>query len=196
MINRARQITDKGHFKLDKMLHQTEQQSVRMTSKERHLDQLVKENEKLKSKYEELIDKERLEQHYQTLKLQNKIKKEELDYLRDMERKFKQIVFDWKRTDNKQEVIESAEKILFKKKHIIQNQAAATKADKNYVITAKEPEPGDLMRNKDNHQIGRLLEVKGKKAILRIGHMPFTITLDEWITVEAKKPQPRKKKAE
>jgi DNA mismatch repair protein MutS2 len=196
VINRARQITDKGHFKLDKMLHQTEQQSVRMTSKERHLDQLVKENEKLKSKYEELIDKERLEQHYQTLKLQNKIKKEELDYLRDMERKFKQIVFDWKRTDNKQEVIESAEKILFKKKHIIQNQAAATKADKNYVITAKQPEVGDLMRNKDNHQIGRLVEVKGKKAIVRIGHMPFTITMDEWITVEAKKPQPRKKKTE
>lgn len=196
VINRARQITDKGHFKLDKMLHQTEQQSVRMTSKESYLDQLVKENEKLKSKYEELIDKERLEQHYQTLKLQNKIKKEELDYLRDMERKFKQIVFDWKRSENKQEVIEAAEKILFKKKHIVQNQAAATKADKNYVITAKIPEVGDLMRNKENHQIGRLMEIKGKKAIVRIGHMPFTVTLEEWITVEAKKPQPRKKKAE
>ncbi|RQO32674.1 DNA mismatch repair protein MutS [Taibaiella sp. KBW10] len=196
VINRARQITDKGHFKLDKMLHQTEQQSVRLTGKERSLDQLIKENEKLKSKYEELIDKERLEQHYQTLKLQNKIKKEELDYLRDTERKFKQIVFDWKRAENKQEVIEAAEKILFKKKHIIQNQVAATKADKNYIITAKEPQIGDLMRNKDNHQIGRLMEVKGKKAVIRIGHMPFSVTLEEWITVEAKKPQPRKKKVD
>lgn len=196
VINRARQITDKGHFKLDKMLHQTEQQSVRLTGKEKNLDQLIRENEKLKSKYEELIDKERLQQHYQTLKLQNKIKKEELDYLRDTERKFKQIVFDWKRAENKQEVIEAAEKILFKKKHIIQNQAAATKADKNYIITAKEPQVGDLMRNKDNHQIGRLMEVKGKKAVVRIGHMPFNVSLEEWITVEAKKPQPRKRKVD
>lgn len=196
VINRAKQITDKGHFKLDKMLHQTEQQSVRMVSKEQHLDQLIRENTKLKTKYEDLIDKEKLKQQHETLKLQNKIKKEELDYLRDMERKFKQIVFDWKRADNKGEVIANAEKVLFKKKHIQQNQAAATKADKNYKVLGKQPEVGDLMRNKDNHQIGRLLEVDGKKAKIKMGHMPFTVTLDEWIVVEAKQPQQRKKKSQ
>lgn len=196
VIDRAKQITDKGHFKLDKMLHQTEQQSVRMVSKEQHLDQLIRENTKLKVRYEDLIDKEKLKQQHETLKLQNKIKKEELDYLRDMERKFKQIVFDWKRSENKNEVIANAEKVLFKKKHIQQNQAAATKADKNYKVLGKQPEVGDLMRNKDNHQIGRLLEIDGKKAKIKMGHMPFTVTLDEWIVVEAKKPQQRKKKSQ
>ncbi|HTO15816.1 MAG TPA: hypothetical protein VLZ83_08595 [Edaphocola sp.] len=192
VINRARQITDKGHFKLDKMLHQTEQQSVRMVSKEQQLDQLLRENEKLKGKYEELIDKEKLKQQHETLKLQNKIKKEELDYLKDMERKFKQIVFDWKKAENKSLVIANAEKVLFKKKHIQQNQAAATKADKNYKILAKTPEIGDIMRNKDNHQIGRLIEIDGKKAKVRIGHMPFIISLEDWIVVEAK-PIPKRK---
>lgn len=196
VIDRAKQITDKGHFKLDKMLHQTEQQSVRMVSKEQHLDQLIRENTKLKVRYEDLIDKEKLKQQHETLKLQNKIKKEELDYLRDMERKFKQIVFDWKRSENKNEVIANAEKVLFKKKHIQQNQAAATKADKNYKVLGKQPEVGDLMRNKDNHQIGRLLEIDGRKAKIKMGHMPFTVTLDEWIVVEAKKPQQRKKKSQ
>jgi DNA mismatch repair protein MutS2 len=196
VIERARQITDKGHFKLDKMLHQTEQQSVRMVSKEQYLDQLLRENEKLKSKYEELIDKEKLKQQHETLKLQNKIKKEELDYLRDMERKFKQIVFDWKRTENKGAVIANAEKVLFKKKHIQQNQAAATKADKNYLVLGKEPEIGDLMRNKDNHQIGRLIAIEGKKAKIRIGHMPFTVTLEEWLVVTPKQPQQRKRKSQ
>lgn len=196
VIDRARQITDKGHFKLDKMLHQTEQQSVRMVSKEQHLDQLLRENEKLKSKYEELIDKEKLKQQQETLKLQNKIKKEELDYLRDMERKFKQIVFDWKRADNKGQVIANAEKVLFKKKHIQQNQAAANKADKNYLVLGKVPEIGDLMRNKDNHQIGRLIAVEGKKAKIRIGHMLFTVTLEEWLVVTPKQPQQRKRKSQ
>ena len=66
IISHARQITDRGHFKLDKMLLQTEQQSVRLTDKEKKLDKLIKEQETLKKKYEELTDKERLKQHQDT----------------------------------------------------------------------------------------------------------------------------------
>jgi len=192
IINRARQITDRGHFKLDKMLLQTEQQSVRLGDKEKQLDKLIRENEALKKSYEELTDKEKLKQHYDTLKLQNKIKKEELDYLRDMERKFKQIIHDWKRVENKQEVIEAAEKVLFKKKQIESNQAAARKADKNYEVAGGIPQIGDLVRNQVNHQVGTLEEIRDKRAIVRIGQMPFNVNLDEWIVVR-KKEQPRKR---
>ena len=132
VIDRARQLTQREHFKLDKMLHQTEQQSVRLTDKEKELDKLLKENEKLKKNYTELTDKEKLKQQHATLRLQNEIKKEELDYLRDTERKFKQIIQDWKKTENKQEVINAAENVLFRKKQIQTNAAAARKADKNY----------------------------------------------------------------
>src|SRR5690606_33198927 len=116
IINRAKQLTDRGHFKLDKMLHQAERQTVRLDDKEEQLNGLIKEYEQKKAAYEELTDKERLKQHYATLKLQNKIKKEELDYLRDTERKFKQLVIEWKKSSNKQEVIKSAETLLFKRK--------------------------------------------------------------------------------
>jgi DNA mismatch repair protein MutS2 len=192
VIDRARQLTERGHFKLDKMLHLTEQQSVRLGDKEKYLSRLIDENEALKEKYENLIDKERLNQHYETLKLQNKIKKEELDYLRETERKFKQIIHDWKKVENKQEVIESAEKILFRKKQIQQNEAAAKKADKKFRVAGREPQEGDLVRHTQNHQVGRITEIKGKKAVLKIGQMPFTVTLNEWVTVEEKK-EPKKK---
>lgn len=193
IIDRARQLTERGHFKLDKMLHQTEQQSVRLSDKEKYFDKLIRENEQLKSHYETLIDKERLRQHFETLKLQNKIKKEELDYLRDTERKFKQIIHDWKKAENKQEVIESAEKILFRKKQIEQNAAAAKKADKRFITTGREAQVGDLVRNRQNHQVGRISEIKDKKAIIKIGNMPFTVQLEEWVTVEAR-PEPLKRK--
>lgn len=194
VIDRARQLTERGHFKLDKMLHQTEQQSVRLGDKEKHLSKLIDHNEALKEKYENLIDKERLKQHYETLRLQNKIKKEELDYLRETERKFKQIIHDWKRAENKQEVLESAEKILFRKKQIQQNEAAAKKADKKFTILAKEPQEGDLVRHTINHQVGRIAEIKGKKAVVKIGQMPFTVTLNEWITVQAREEKKKKQK--
>jgi DNA mismatch repair protein MutS2 len=192
VIDRARKLTERDHFKLDKMLHQTEQQSVRLGDKEKYLDQLIQKNESLKDKYEHLIDKERLRQHVETLRLQNKIKKEELDYLRDTERKFKQIVHDWKKSENKDEVIGAAEKILFRKKQIQQNEAAAKKADKQYKLAGRAPQEGDWVRHTQNHQVGKLTEIKGKKAVVKIGHMLFNITLSEWITVIAK-PEPKKK---
>lgn len=186
IIDRARQLTERGHIKLDKILHDTEQQSLRLDQKEQRLDQLIKQNEQLKRQYENLTDKEKLHQHYTTLKLQNKIRKEELDYLRETERKFKQIIMDWKKADNKQEVIQAAEKILFRRRQIEQNAAAARKADKKYTAVQKQPETGDLVRNRSNHQVGTLTGRKGNKAIVRIGHMPFTVDLKDWIPVVLK----------
>lgn len=186
IISRARELTERGHFKLDKMLLKTEQQAVRLSQKEKELDKLIKQHEQARKKYEEQTDKEKLKQHYNTLKLQNQVKKEELDYLRDMERKFKQIIQDWKKADNKQEVIAAAEKVLFKKKQVQANAAMAKKADKNYTTVGGKPSIGDYVRNKANHQVGKLTEIKDKRAIVTIGKMPFNVSLDEWVVVKKK----------
>ncbi len=186
VIERAKQLTQREHFKLDKMLHQTEQQSVKLTDKEKELDRLLEHNAKLKQRYEELTDKEKLRQQHETLRLQNKIKKEELDYLRDTERKFKQIIHDWKKAENKQDVISAAENVLFRKKQVQNNAAAAKKADKNYEVVGGKPKIGDFVRNKENHQVGTLAEIKDKRTIVKIGNMPFNVNLDEWIVVRKK----------
>jgi DNA mismatch repair protein MutS2 len=186
VIERARQLTQREHFKLDNMLHQAEQQTVKLTDKEKELDKLLRENKQLKKNYEELTDKEKIKQQQETLKLQNKIKKEELDYLRDTERKFRQIIQDWKKSENKQDVIKTAENILFRKKQIDVNAAAARKADKNYDTIGGAPRPGDLVRSKENHQVGTLSEVRDKRAIVKIGNMPFNVTLEDWVVVRRK----------
>jgi DNA mismatch repair protein MutS2 len=186
VIDRARQLTERGHFKLDKMLHQTEQQSQKLAAKEKEVDKILKKNKELKEEFEELMDKERKEQHLDTLRLQNKIKKDELDYLRDMERKFKQIIVDWKKAENKGDVITAAENVLFKKRQVQANAAMAKKADKTYDVLGGVGKVGDLVRNKDNHQVGKVTEVRGKKAIVQIGQMPFNVTLDEWVVVRKK----------
>ena len=186
IIDRARQLTERGHFKLDKILHQTEQQSVRLGGKEKQLDDLLQENEKLKETYARLIDKERIRQQQETLKLQNKIKKEELDYLRDTERKFKAIVQEWKKTEDKGEVIKSAENVLFRRKALAGNVAAAKKADKNYDVLGGQPQVGDLVRHKTNHQVGTVTELREKKATVKIGKLPFQVDVAEWIVVRKK----------
>jgi DNA mismatch repair protein MutS2 len=186
VIERARQLTQREHFKLDKMLHQTEQQSVRLSDKEKDLDKLIKENERLKKSYEELTNKEKLKQQHETIRLQNEVKKQELDYLRDTERKFKQIIQDWKKTENKQDVIKAAENVLFRKKQVDTNAGAARKADKNYDTIGGKPQIGDLVRNRENHQVGTLAELRDKRAIVKIGNMPFQVNIDEWVVVRQK----------
>lgn len=186
IIDRARELTERGHFKLDKMLLKTEQQAVRLAQKEKELDKEIKAQKQAKDRYEEQTDKEKFKQQQRTLKLQNEVKKEELEYLRDMERKFKQIIQDWKRSENKNEVIESAEKVLFKKKQVQANASMAKKADKHYKLVGGRPKVGDFVRNKVNHQVGILSEIKDKKAVVTIGKMPFTVTLSEWVVVAKK----------
>jgi DNA mismatch repair protein MutS2 len=104
-----------------------------------------------------------------------------------MERNFKQIILDWKKSDNKQDVIKNAESVLFKKKQVQSNQAAARKADKNYELIGGQPKIGDLIRNKTNHQIGTLTELREKYAVVLIGKMPFNVSLEEWVAVRKKK---------
>lgn len=187
IIQRARELTEREHFKLDKMLLKTEQQAVRLGQKEKLLDNKIKESEKAKEHFEELSDREKKKQQQEALKLQNEIKKEELEYLRDMERKFKQIIQDWKKAENKQEVIDAAENILFKKKQIRANAAQAKKADKNYKVLGGNPKVGDFVRHKTNHQVGILSELNDKKAVIQIGKMPFTVNISEWVVVSKKK---------
>jgi DNA mismatch repair protein MutS2 len=194
IIQRAKQLTERGHFKLDKMLLQTEQQVIQLSDKEKALNKLLKDNEKLKKEFEHLNDKERVKQQQDALKLQNLIKKEELDYLREMERNFKQIIMDWKKSENKSEVIKNAESVLFKKKQIQSNQSAARKADKNFEIVGGDAKIGDLMRHKANHQIGILNELKDKYALILIGKMPFKVLIEEWVVVRKKEEDGKKKK--
>ena len=186
VIERAKQLTQREHFKLDKMLYQAEQRSAALAEKEKELNKLLKENEQLKKQYTELTDKEKIRQQRETLRLQNEIKKEELDYLRDTERKLKQIAQDWKKTTNKQEVIDAAENVLFRKKQVNANAAAARKTDKSFETVGGKPKAGDLVRNKINHQVGLLTELRDKRAVVTIGKMPFTINIDEWVVVRKK----------
>ncbi len=196
IIARAHELTDRGHVRLDKILHQNEQQSLRLGGKEKQLDDLIAETEKQRRHYEQLIDKERLSQHYETLRLQNQIKKEELDYLRDTERKFKAIIQEWKKAKDKNEVIQAAESVLFRRRQVAGNAAAARKADKQYETIGGQPQVGDLVRHQQNHQVGTVVEIRDRKATVRIGKLPFQVALDEWVVVRKKVPaRPTKKKA-
>ena len=104
LINKARKLVDENHFSLDKLLNRTEQDLQDVHAEKKNLEKLLKENEKLKKEMEQVINREKHRQQIELLKNQNAISEEKLLYLKDMERKLKAILIEWKKTDDKEEV--------------------------------------------------------------------------------------------
>src|SRR5450432_1292912 len=186
LIQRARTLVDEDHFRLDKLLNSTEQDLRDLEHREKELQKLIKENEKLKREMETLIDKERHNQQVELLKHQNKITEDRLAYLKEMERKLKQIIFDWRRADDKNEVIRQMQALLFRQKEQQANEKVKKKFDSKYAEIGGEVQIGDKVMMKKNHQVGIVKEIRAKKAVVQVGLVPITVGLADLIVVRDK----------
>ena len=184
LINRARNLVDEDHFKLDKLLNRTEQDLQQLDIDKKELHKLIRENEKLKKEMEKVMDKERHQQQIETLKHQNKVTDEKLAYLKDMERKLKQIVLDWKKAEDKNTVVKNLQTLLFKSPEKIVVNKLAKKVDTKFKETKADITIGSLVKLKKNYQVGEVKEIRGKRAIVQIGMLPMNVELGDLVVVE------------
>ena len=188
LIERARRLVDEDHFRLDKLLNATEQDLRDLEKKEAALHKLIKENEKLKKEMEALIHRERHEQQVELLKHQNRITEERIAYLKEMERKLRQIIFDWRKAEDKNEVIKQMQALLFKQKEKQVNEKVRKKFDARYLEVGGDIQVGNKVMMKKNHQVGTVREIRGKKAVVQVGLVPITVEMSD-LTVVQDKPQ-------
>jgi DNA mismatch repair protein MutS2 len=184
LINRARKLVDEDHFKLDKLLNRTEQDLQHLDKEKLQLHKMLRENEKLKKEMELVLNKEKHRQQVELLKQQNQITEERLVYLKDMERKLKQVVLDYKKAENKSEVVKNLQHLLFKGKEQVVVNKLAKKVDKQYKETTAKVVVGSLAKLKKNYQVGTVLEIRGKRAIVQIGQLPINVDLADLSVVE------------
>ena len=183
LINRAKQLVEEDHYSLDKLLNRTEQDLQKIEKEKSELAKLLKENQQLKAKLEVLMDKESHTQQIELLKHQNKISEDKLIYLKDMERKLKAIVFDWKKNENKEEAIKTIQILLFKQREKQVNEKFQKKIDKRFEEIGGEVKPGDKVKMKNNRTVGIVKELRGKKAIIQVGVIPITVDLSDLTVV-------------
>ena len=184
LINRAKNLVDDEHFKLDKLLNNTEQNLQQLDKEKIELNKLLKENERLKKEMETLMNKEKHKQQVEILKHQNQVAEEKIAYLKDMERKLKQVVFDYKKTDNKNEVIKNLQNLLFKKDEKVIVSKMAKKVNSKFKELLQEIEIGSLVKLKKNYQVGEVKEIRGKRAIVQIGLLPMSVEMIDLVVVE------------
>jgi DNA mismatch repair protein MutS2 len=186
LIEKARKLVDEEHFRLDKLLNRTEQDLHKVQEKEKDLHQLLKENERLKKEMQQVMDREKHQQQVELLKQQNKISEERIAYLKDMERKLRQIVIEWKKAEDKNKIVKQIAALLFKKNEQKAVSKKQKQIDSKYEEVNGEIKVGDKVKMKRNLQVGQVLELRGKKAVVKIGLLPMQIDLNDLSLVKEK----------
>lgn len=186
LINRAKKLVDEDHFRLDKLLNSTEQDMQQIDKEKKQLHKLIRENEKLKKEMETVLHKEKHKQQVEILKQQNKITEDRIAYLKDTERKLRQMVVEWRKADDKNTVVKNISAVLFPKNEKIITGKMAKKIDARYKETAAEIIVGTKVKIKKNHQVGEVKELRGKRAIVQIGQLPINVELNDLVAVQEK----------
>jgi DNA mismatch repair protein MutS2 len=186
LIEKARTLVDEEHFRLDKLLNRTEQDLHKVQQKEKDLHSLLKENERLKKEMQHAMDREKHKQQVEILKEQNKISEERIAYLKDMERKLRQIVIEWKKTEDKNKIVKQIAALLFKKNEQKVASKKQMQIDSKYEEVNGDIKVGDTVKMKRNLQVGQVLELRGKKAVVKIGLLPMQIDVSDLSLVKEK----------
>ncbi len=186
LIDRARNLVEEDHFRLDKLLNTAENDLRQIERKEKELHQLLKENERLKKEMERVLNKEKHVQQVELLKQQNKVTEERIQYLKDMDRKLKALVQEWRRADDKAEAMKQIQLLLFHQKQKQVAEKKDKKLDEKFTIIGGDIKVGDKVKMTKNRQIGVVKELRGKHAIVQLGLMPLTVPLTDLVVVEEK----------
>ncbi len=186
LIKRARDLVDEDQFRLDKLLNRTEQDLRDLERKEKELVQLIKENERLKKDMQQVMNKEKHRQQVELLKEQNRIAEERIGYLKDMERKLKQLLIEWRKEEDKKKVIKQMEALLFKKNEKKVASKMQQKLESKFNEVGGEVKVGDQVKMKKNHQVGQVMELRGKRAVVKIGLLPMQVEVKDLVVVKEK----------
>ena len=186
LIEKARKLVDDDHFSLDKLLNRTEQDLQIINKDKIELQKLIKENERLKKEMQQVLDKEKHLQEIERLRHQNKISEEKLSYLKDMERRLKSMVIEWRKTEDKGKVVQMIHALLFNQKEKIIVNKQQKKLDEKFKEVGGEIVVGAKVKMKKNRQVAIVKEIRGKKAVVQLGLMPMTVELSDLIAVVEK----------
>ena len=186
LISKARKLVDESHFSLDKLLNSTEQDQQQIQAEKKVLDKQIKENEKLQKEMQLVIEKEKHKQQIELLKEQNQINEAKLTYLKEMDRKLKSLLIEWRKTEDKNKVIKMMQATLFKQPERQILKKKQQKINSKYIETNEAVKEGDKVMMTANRQVGTVMNIRGKKAIVQVGAVPITIGITDLIVVKEK----------
>ena len=78
------------------------------------------------------------------------------------------------------------EALLFKKNEQKTASKMQKKIDSKFDEVGGEIKTGDKVKMKRNHQVGQVIEIRGKKAIVKIGLLPMQVEIKDLVVLKEK----------
>ena len=132
---------------------------------------------------QQLMNKERHQQEVEKLKHQNQVSEQKYAYLRDMERRLKAMVIEWRKAEDKDSVVKMIHALLFNQKEKLQQDRKQKKINEKFDEVGGEIKIGDKVKMQNNRTVGIVKEIRGKKAILQVGVIPITVDMKDLVVV-------------
>ena len=186
LIVKAKKLVDQNHFQLDRLLNSTEQDFNSIKQEKKKLQILINENEVLKKEMELVIQKEKHLQEVERIKLNNKILEDKIIYLKEMERKLKSLLSEWRKTEDKASVIKTIQSLLYNQKEYVVKKNKDDHSKEKYLEISGEVQIGDTVRMKKNKQTALVKEIRGKKALLQVGTVPMLVSISDLVMIKEK----------
>jgi DNA mismatch repair protein MutS2 len=175
LIQRARRLVDTDHFKLDKLLNRTEQDLQVIEKQKNELKVLLHKNEKLQQQLSAEAEKEKHRRQLEILTEQNRLKETKIQQFLETERKLKQAIREWKSNESKDVAIKEIDRLLSGKKEKSMQNKLERKLQEKYVETNDSLSAGALVKIKKNHQVGTVMEIRGKRVLVQLGQLVMNV---------------------
>lgn len=184
LIAQARSLVDEDQYRLDKLLNSAEQDMRKIEAQSQALQLTLQSNEKLNKELQQVLHDEKHRQQLEFMREQNKQTTEKLAQLKDLERKIKEILTAWRKTEDKPKVIRQMELILLNRGEKQAISSIKKKFTTKYIEIEGAMAVGLLAMMKTTHQVGEVLEIRGKKALLKIGQLSIQVNLSDLVLVK------------
>ncbi|HEV8273032.1 MAG TPA: MutS2/Smr-associated SH3 domain-containing protein, partial [Chitinophagaceae bacterium] len=108
-------------------------------------------------------------------------------------RKLKQMVIDWRKEEDKGKVIKNFSALLFNKHEKKAAGKMQKQVESKFIELAGEIKVGEKVKMRKNHQVGQVIEMRGKKAVVKIGMLPIHVDIKDLVLVKSKQDETGKK---
>lgn len=182
IINKAKAKISSEKLKLNKLIFELQTQKNEIEKGKKELEDAVIRNTESKNKYDLLFTK--LEEKSK----RNKDKAEETEELKELGKKFKVLSEEWQKSKDKKAVIQK-----FVSKVTIEKRKRIEREQKEKIENSKEKKikrvllklgVGSKVRILKSHQTGIVKEIKKEKAIVVMGNIISTISIENLEVVE------------
>jgi len=182
IINKAKAKISSEKLKLNKLIFELQTQKNEIEKSKKELENSVLQNTESKSKYDLLFNK--LEEKSK----KNKDKAEETEELKELGKKFKVLSEEWQKSKDKKAVIQKFVSTITieKRKKIERDQKERIENSKEKKIkrVLLKLEVGSKVRILKSHQTGIVKEIKKEKAIVVMGNILSTVSIENLEVVE------------